>query len=40
MTGTNIELANFIAENIRTNTETNANYILKSLQEIDYGYLP
>lgn len=38
MEGTNVELANFIAENIRTNTQTNANYILKILQEVNYGY--
>lgn len=36
-TGTNIELANFIAENIRTNTETAASHILKELTEVNNG---
>jgi len=40
VSGTNVQLANLIAGKIRENTQTNANYILKTLQEIDYGYRP
>ena len=37
VTGTNIELANFIATSIREDTEQGAAYILKLVQEVNYG---
>ena len=38
MTGTNIELATYIANAIRANTEGAAALIIKTLREINYGY--
>lgn len=38
MTGTNQELANYIADAIRSNTEGAAALILKNLKEINYGH--
>ena len=38
MTGTNLQLAEYIASAIRTNTEGAAALILKNLKEINYGY--
>lgn len=37
ISGTNIELANFIAEKIRANTEAAASHILKELTEANNG---
>lgn len=38
MTGTNIELAEYIANAVRANTEGAAALIMKNLREINYGY--
>ena len=38
MAGTNLQLAQYIADAIRANTEGAAALIIKALKEINYGY--